>query len=261
MKKRKRKKDLEDIFETILSVMVGFAFFWWFEPLILTLIDIFIVKIPEGSILFNPYFFLGVEVGSFILAIILSLIFERILLSKPRNVNPYKFVLTKDLVNEKLSLLNTNLTNLKYELINTDKLDNANVSIYNRTTNKYNSFILVYETSELSKKNITNLEDYMERFYNDNYPKKKVYTGNYFDPYSYIIHYSKLIIVDKMNEDTQNLVKDSIMNLPEFTYLTAVLDKKESKLYIAKIRTDIGSGDFKMQSKEIKELFDLNKKK
>ena len=261
MKKKKKKKDLEDIFETILSVMVGFAFFWWFEPLILTLIDIFIVKIPENSILFNPYFFLGVEVGSFILAIILSLIFERILLSKPRNVNPYKFVLTKDLVNEKLSFLNTNLTNLKYELINTDKLDNGNVSIYNRITNKYNSFILVYETSELSKKNITNLEDYMERFYNDNYPKKKVYTGNYFDPYSYIIHYSKLIIVDKMNEDTQNLVKDSIMNLPEFTYLTAVLDKKESKLYIAKIRTDIGSGDFKMQSKEIKELFDLNKKK
>lgn len=261
MKKRKRKKDLEDIFETILSVMVGFSFFWIPLIFIFAFVDGIFDIISIDSIIFNPYFILGVEVGSFILAIILSLIFERILLSKPRNVNPYKFVLTKDLVNEKLSLLNTNLTNLKYKLINTDKLDNGNVSIYNRTTNKYNSFILVYETSELSKKNITNLEDYMERFYNDNYPKKKVYTGNYFDPYSYIIHYSKLIIVDKMNEDTQNLVKDSIMNLPEFTYLTAVLDKKESKLYIAKIRTDIGSGDFKMQSKEIKELFDLNKKK
>lgn len=261
MKKRKRKKDLEDIFETILSVMVGFSFFWIPLIFIFAFVDGIFEIISTDSIIFNPYFIFGVEIGSFILAIILSLIFERILLSKPRNVNPYKFVLTKDLVNEKLSLLNTNLTNLKYKLINTDKLDNGNVSIYNRTTNKYNSFILVYETSELSKKNITNLEDYMERFYNNNYPKKKVYTGNYFDPYSYIIHYSKLIIVDKMNEDTQNLVKDSIMNLPEFTYLTAVLDKKESKLYIAKIRTDIGSGDFKMQSKEIKELFDLNKKK
>ena len=261
MKKKKKKKDLEDIFEAILSVMAVFGFFWWFEPLILTLIDIFIVKIPEGSILFNPYFILGVAFGDFILMIILSLIFERILLSKPRNVNPYKFILTKDLVNEKLSLLNTSLTNLKYELINTDKLDSGNVSIYNRVTKRYNSFLLVYETSELSKKNITNLENYMERFYNDNYPKKKVYTGNYFDPYSYIIHYSKLIIADKMNEDTLNLVRDCIVNLPVFTYLTAVLDKEESKLYVAKIRTDIGSGDFKMQLKEVKKLFDLNKRK
>ena len=261
MKKKKKKKDLEDIFEAILSVMAGFTLLWPFLIVIFLFVNGIFEIISEDSIIFNPYFFWGVTLGSFILTIILAEIFARVLLSKPRSVNPYKFVLTKDVVNEKLSLLNTNLTNLKYKLINTDKLDNGNVSIYNRTTNKYNSFILVYETSELSKKNITNLEDYMERFYNDNYPKKKVYTGNYFDPYSYIIHYSKLIIVDKMNEDTQNLVKDSIMNLPEFTYLTAVLDKKESKLYIAKIRTDIGSGDFKMQSKEIKELFDLNKKK
>lgn len=261
MKKKKKKKDLEDIFEAILSVMAGFTLLWPFLIVIFLFVNGIFEIISEDSIIFNPYFFWGVTLGSFILTIILAEIFARVLLSKPRSVNPYKFVLTKDIVNEKLSLLNTNLTNLKYELINTDKLDNGNVSIYNRTTNKYNSFILVYETSELSKKNITNLEDYMERFYNDNYPKKKVYTDNYFDPYSYIIHYSKLIIVDKMNEDTQNLVKDSIMNLPEFTYLTAVLDKKESKLYIAKIRTDIGSGDFKMQSKEIKELFDLNKKK
>lgn len=261
MKKKKKKKELEDIFEAILSVMVGFSFFWFPIIFIFAFVDGIFDIISEDSIISNPYFIYGVEIGSFILTIILAVIFERILLSKPRSVNPYKFVLTKDVVNEKLSLLNTNLTNLKYELINTDKLDNGNVSIYNRTTMRYNSFILVYEISELSKKNITNLEDYIERFYNDNYPKKKVYTGNYFDPYSYIMHYSKLIIVDKMNEDTQNLVKDSIMNLPEFTYLTAVLDKEESKLYIAKIRTDIGSGDFKMQSKEIKELFDLNKKK
>ena len=261
MKKKKKKKDLEDIFEAILSVMAGFTLLWPFLIVIFLFVNGIFEIISEDSIIFNPYFFWGVTLGSFILTIILAEIFARVLLSKPRSVNPYKFVLTKDVVNEKLSLLNTNLTNLKYELINTDKLDNANVSIYNRTTNKYNSFILVYETSELSKKNITNLEDYMERFYNDNYPKKKAYTDNYFDPHSYIIHYSKLIIVDKINEDTQNLVKDSIMNLPEFTYLTAVLDKEESKLYIAKIRTDIGSGDFKMQSKELKELFDLNKKK
>ena len=261
MKKKKKKKDLEDIFEVILSVMAGFTFLWPFLMVIFLFVNGIFEIISEDSIIFNPYFFWGVTLGSFILTIILAEIFARVLLSKPRSVNPYKFVLTKDLVNEKLSLLNINLTNLKYELINTDKLDNGNVSIYNRTTNKYNSFILVYEINELSKKNITNLEDYIESFYNDNYPKKKVYTGNYFDPYSYIIHYSKLIIVDKMNEDTQNLVKDSIMNLPEFTYLTAVLDKEESKLYIAKIRTDMGSGDFKMQSKEIKELFDLNKKK
>ena len=261
MKKKKKKKDLEDIFEAILSVMAGFTLLWPFLIVIFLFVNGIFEIISEDSIIFNPYFFWGVTLGSFILTIILAEIFARVLLSKPRSVNPYKFVLTKDVVNEKLSLLNTNLTNLKYELINTDKLDNGNVSIYNRTTMRYNSFILVYEISELSKKNITNLEDYIERFYNDNYPKKKVYTGNYFDPYSYIMHYSKLIIVDKMNEDTQNLVKDSIINLPDFTYLTAVFDKEESKLYIAKIRTDIGSGDFKMQSKEIKELFDLNKKK
>lgn len=261
MKKKRKKKDLEKIFEKILSVVVLFGAFWWFEPIIISLIDIFFVKIPENCIFINPYFILGVELGAFLLMIILAEIFSRVLLSKPRSVNPYKFILTKDLVNEKLSLLNTNLTNLKYELINTDKLDNGNVSIYNRTTKRYNSFLLVYEISELSKKNITNLEDYIESFYNDNYPKKKVYTGNYFSPYSYIIHYSKLIIVDKMNEGTLNLVRDCIENLPGFTYLTAVLDKEESKLYVAKIRTDIGSGDFKMQLKEVKELFDLNKKK
>ena len=261
MKQKRKKKDLEAVFETILSVMVGFAFFWFPLIFIFAFVNGIFDIISTDSIIFNPYFIYGVEIGSFILTIILAVIFEKVLLSKPRSVNPYKFVLTKDLVNEKLSLLNINLTNLKYELINTDKLDSGNVSIYNRTTKRYNSFLLVYETSELSKKNITNLEDYMERFYNDNYPKKKVYTGNYFDPYSYIIHYSKLIIVDKMNEDALNLVRDCIVNLPEFTYLTAVLDKEESKLYVAKIRTDIGSGDFKMQLKEVKELFDLNKKK
>lgn len=261
MKQKRKKKDLEDVFETILSVMVGFAFFWFPLIFIFAFVNGIFDIISTDSIIFNPYFIYGVEIGSFILTIILAVIFEKVLLTKPRSVNPYKFILTKDLVNEKLSLLNTSLTNLKYELINTDKLDSGNVSIYNRVTKRYNSFLLVYETSELSKKNITNLENYMERFYNDNYPKKKVYTGNYFDPYSYIIHYSKLIIADKMNEDTLNLVRDCIVNLPEFTYLTAVLDKEESKLYVAKIRTDIGSGDFKMQLKEVKKLFDLNKRK
>ena len=260
MKKRKRKKDLEKIFEVILSIDVVFGILWPLLILVFAFVgDIFKI-ISTDSIIFNPYFIFGIELGAFLLMIILAEIFSRVLLSKPKSVNPYKFILTKDLVNEKLSFLNTNLTNLKYELINTDKLDSGNVNIYNRTTNRYNSFILVYEISELSKMNITNLENYMERFYNDNYPKKKVYTGNYFDPYSYIIHYSKLIIVDKMNEDALNLVRDCIVNLPEFTYLTAVLDKEGSKLYVAKIRTDIGSSDFKMQLKEVKELFDLNKK-
>ncbi len=261
MKKKKKKKDLEKIFEVILSIDVAFELFWPLLIIIFAVIDGIFKIVSTDSIIFDPYFILGVELGAFLLMIILAEIFSRVLLTKPRSVNPYKFILTKDLVNEKLSILNTNLANLKYELINTDKLDSGNVSIYNRTTKRYNSFLLVYETSELSKKNITNLEDYMERFYNDNYPKKKVYTGNYFSPYSYIIHYSKLIIVNKMNEDTLNLVRDCIVNLPEFTYLTAVLDKEESKLYVAKIRTDIGSGDFKMQLKEVKELFDLNKKK
>lgn len=152
MKKKRKKKDLEKIFEKILSVVVFFEAFWFFEPIIIVLIDIFFAKIPENCIFANPYFFYGVLLGNFLLMIILLEIFSRVLLSKPRSVNPYKLILTKDLVNEKLSLLNTNLTSLKYELINTDKLDNGNVGIYNRTTKRYNSFLLVYEISELSKK-------------------------------------------------------------------------------------------------------------
>ena len=57
MKKKKKKKDLEDIFEAILSVMAGFTLLWPFLIVIFLFVNGIFEIISEDSIIFNPYFF------------------------------------------------------------------------------------------------------------------------------------------------------------------------------------------------------------